>query len=246
MPFEPAPRDPSLADPLPASPLPLLERWLAEATERSGLPNPDAMALATVDAHGVPRVRIVLCRGFDARQGRLVFYTNRESAKGRELAAHPVASAVFHWDVLSRQARVSGPVVAVSDAESDTYFARRHRVSQLAARASRQSEPIASREALLERIRAEAERFGGFEDGAPVPRPPHWGGYALLARRVELWVGAEGRAHDRALWTREDWTREDWTREVWKREVGEREVAGPELAEDDLARAPWSVQRLQP
>jgi len=230
MSFDPAPRDSSLADPLPASPLPLLERWLAEADERSGLPNPQAMALATVDADGAPRVRVVLCRGFDARQGRLVFYTNRESAKGRELAARPVASVVFHWDVLSRQARVSGPVVPVSDAESDAYFARRQRVSQLAARASRQSEPIASREALLERIRAEAERFGGFEQGDSVPRPPNWGGYALLARRVELWVGAEGRAHDRAL---------------WERAVGERERADPRAA-DDLARAPWSVQRLQP
>lgn len=223
MAFEALPKDPSLADPLPASPLPLLERWLAEAAERSGQSNPDAMALATVDASGAPQVRLVLCRGFDPRRGRLVFYTNRESPKGRELAANPVASAVFHWDALSRQARVSGPVTPVPDAESDAYFARRHRLSQIAARASRQSEPIASREALLAKLRAEAERFGGFETGDPIPRPPQWGGFALLARRVELWVGSQGRAHDRAAW--------------------ERRVAD---ARADPGAAPWSVERLQP
>lgn len=222
MPFEATPKDSSLADPLPASPLPLLERWLAEAAGRSGQANPEAMALATVDASGTPHVRMVLCRGFDARRGRLVFYTHRESPKGRQLAGHPVASAVFHWDALSRQARVTGPVSATPDAESDAYFAGRDRLSQISAWTSRQSAPIASREELLARLAATAERFGGFEAGDPVPRPPHWGGYALVARRVEMWVGSPGRVHDRAAWER---------------------AIDPGA---DLQDASWSVQRLQP
>jgi pyridoxamine 5'-phosphate oxidase len=223
MSFEEVPRDPSLADPLSASPLPLLERWLRDARERSGQPNPDAMALATVDAAGEPRARMVLCRGFDALRGQLVFYTNRESAKGRELAARPFAAAVFHWDALARQARIDGPVRLAPDALSDAYFAGRPRDSQIAAWASRQSAPIASRRALLDEIEAAAERFGGVDAGPPVPRPPHWGGYLLVARRVELWVGCEGRAHDRAEW--------------------ERVLGDPATATADSG---WRVRRLQP
>jgi len=201
--FEALPRDPSLADPLPDSPWALLARWLDEAREGSGMRNPDAMTVATVDADGAPRARVVLCRGFDAERGELTFYTNRRSAKGRELAAHPAATAVFHWDALSRQARIGGPVRWASDAVSDAYFAGRPRVSQIAAWASEQSEPLASREALLAQLAETAARFGGLEAGDPVPRPPHWGGYVLVAERVELWVGSEGRAHDRAEWRRE-------------------------------------------
>ena len=196
------PRDTTLADPLPDSPLGLLARWLADAAERSGQSNPDAIALASVDADGAPDARMVLCRGYDAEQGFLVFYTNRESTKGRELAARPHACAVFYWDALSRQARVSGLVEPSPDAESDAYFAGRPRLSQIAAWASQQSQPLASREVLLARIEATAQRFGGADSGPTVPRPPHWGGYRLWAERVELWVGSEGRAHDRVLWTR--------------------------------------------
>lgn len=196
-------RDDSLADPLPDSPLGLLARWLADASERSGQSNPDAVALASVDSQGAPNARMVLCRGYDAEQGFLVFYTNRESAKARELAARPQACAVFYWDALMRQARVSGLVEPSPDAESDAYFAGRHRLSQISAWTSQQSQPLASREELLARIEATAQRFGGAESGPPIPRPPHWGGYRLWADRVELWVGSEGRAHDRALWTRD-------------------------------------------
>jgi len=223
MPLDLLPRDPSLADPLPASPWPLLERWLREARERSGQRNPDAMTLATVDASGAPRARMVLCRGFDAERGQLVFYTNRESAKGRELAAHPIATAVFHWDALARQARIDGPVRLAPDAMSDAYFAGRPRASQIAAWASRQSEPVASRRALLDEFEAAAGRFGGLEAGPPVPRPLHWGGYMLVARRVELWVGSEARAHDRA---------------EWERALGDS-AAG-------TADSVWKVRRLQP
>lgn len=202
MSFEAHPRDASLADPLPASPLRLLARWLVEAREGAGMRNPDAMTLASVDAEGAPRARVVLCRGFDAAHGEFTFYTNRRSAKGRELAARPVASATFYWDALSRQARITGRVREASDAVSDAYFAGRPRASQIAAWASEQSEPIASRAALLETMEAEADRFGGMDAGDPVPRPPHWGGYVLCAQRIELWVGSDGRAHDRAEWVR--------------------------------------------
>jgi pyridoxamine 5'-phosphate oxidase len=198
-----APRDASLADPLPDSPLGLLGRWIADAAERSGQSNPDAIALASVNAEGAPDARMVLCRGYDAEQGFLSFYTNKESPKARELAARPQACAVFYWDALMRQARVSGPVEPAPDADSDAYFASRHRLSQISAWTSRQSQPLESRAALMAGLEATARRFGGAETGPPIPRPPHWGGYRLWASRIELWVGSDGRAHDRALWTRE-------------------------------------------
>jgi len=218
--FEELPTDPSLADPMPPSPLPLLERWLAEARARRVQRNPTAMVLATADADGTPSARVVLCRGFDPERGFLVFYSNRESAKGADLSARPRAAAVFHWDALERQARVAGPVGLSPDAESDAYFAGRPRLSQLAAWASEQSRSVASRRELLELLDRSARRF----EGEPVPRPPFWGGYRLHAERVELWVGSRGRAHDRGLWTRE--LRDDG--------------AG------GLRGGPWSVRRLQP
>jgi pyridoxamine 5'-phosphate oxidase len=220
--FEAHPRDASLADPLPASPLPLLERWLVEARESSGMRNPDAMTLASVDSEGAPRARMVLCRGYDPQHGELTFYTNRHSAKGRELAAHPVASATFYWDALSRQARITGRVREALDAVSDAYFASRPRASQIAAWASAQSEPIASRAALLETLEATAARFGGMDSGDPVPRPPHWGGYVLSAERIEFWVGSDGRAHDRAEFV--------------------RRLSGSQTGASDA----WRVARLQP
>jgi len=219
--FQDLPSDPSLADPLPASPAPLLARWLDEARTGSGTRNPLAMSLATVDRDGRPRARILLCRGFEPDPGYLVFYTNRKSAKGEELAATPYAAATFHWDALQRQVRIEGPVVPSPEAESDAYFDSRPRSSQIAARASDQSRPIASRDALLARLDAETARCGG-ADGPPVQRPAHWGGYRLYFERVELWVGAEGRAHDRARFVRR-------------------------LGADGRIESPdWQVDRLQP
>lgn len=219
--FDDLPRDPSLADPLPVSPLPLLTRWLDEAVAGRGTRNPLAISLATVGLDGRPRLRVVLCRGFESDPGHLVFYTNRESDKGRELEAHPFAAASFFWDGMQRQVRIEGPVTLSPDAESDAYFASRPRPSQIAAWASRQSQPIASREALLARLEQETDRLGG-PDGAPVPRPPHWGGYRVHFERIEFWVGAEGRAHDRARYTRR---------------------LGPDGTILDGA---WQVERLQP
>ena len=197
--FEDLPADPSLADPLPASPFTILARWLDEARAARATPNPDAIALATAGDDGRPSLRMVLCRGFDAADGSIVWYTNRRSRKGRELAVQPWASAMFFWDAVQRQARLEGPVALATDAESDAYFASRPRNAQISAWASDQSEPIASRQALLEKLRDTEARFAGTD---PVPRPPHWGGYRLRAEHVELWVGSAGRAHDRVRWER--------------------------------------------
>ena len=201
----PLQRDAWLAGPPPADPLPRLADWLAEAREAGALANPDAMALATASAEGRPSARIVLCRALDPERGFLVFYTNQRSEKGRALAERARGAAVFYWDALGRQARVEGPVAPTSDEDSDAYFETRPRESQIAAWASAQSEPVASRGALLARFAAEAIRFGGVRDpnAPPVPRPPHWGGYRLWAERVELWASRPARLHDRVLWTRE-------------------------------------------
>jgi len=184
--------------PLPDSPLPLLAAWLAEARAHEAIRNPDAMALATVDAENHPQVRFVLCRGVDLPRACFTFYTNEESTKGRELTRHPRASAAFYWEPLGRQIRITGPVGKASAADSDAYFATRERLSQLAAWASAQSQSIAHRSALEARLEAMRRRFGD----APIPRPPHWGGFVLSARSIELWSSRAGRLHDRARWVR--------------------------------------------
>jgi pyridoxamine 5'-phosphate oxidase len=178
---------------LPADPLPVLQAWLAEAAGASR--HPTAMTLATVTPAGRPAARMVICRGFDAHEGWLVFYTDRESDKGRDLAVTPRAALVFHWEVLERQVRIDGPVTPAPDADSDGYWATRPLDARVAATASRQSQPIASRAELLARV--EAARGAG-----DLLRPPRWGGYRVWAERVELWVGQPARVHDRARWTR--------------------------------------------
>jgi pyridoxamine 5'-phosphate oxidase len=137
-----------------ADPIAIFREW-HQAARSADIGEPEAMALATVDARGRPSSRMVLLRGLDERGFR--FYTNRTSRKGRDLSEHPRAALLFHWQPLGRQVRIEGPVSVLSDEESDAYFAGRERMSQLAAWASDQSEPIASREALLERL-AEAEK----------------------------------------------------------------------------------------
>jgi pyridoxamine 5'-phosphate oxidase len=231
-PTDPENAESALPEPLPGSPLRILAEWFEEARTHHAIRNYDAMALATVDAMGDPQVRMVLCRGFDAADASFSFYTNRDSPKGRDLDLRRRASGVFYWDALSRQARISGRVVRTSDADSDAYFASRHPLSRLAAWSSEQSRPIASRAALVAQLAEVTERFaagsavagGGAskdERETPIiPRPPHWGGYAIIAERIELWVGRDGRLHDRAVWAR------------------------PGRADADGAR--WRVTRLQP
>jgi pyridoxamine 5'-phosphate oxidase len=187
---------PPLPEFLPDDPLPLLQAWLAEAAAAAR--NATAMTLATVTADGRPAARMVICRGFDARAGWLVFYTDRESDKGADLRAHPRAALVFHWDAFERQVRIDGPVTTAPDADSDRYWFTRPPEARAAAAASRQSRPLASRAELLARVAEEVQR-----GGEAVPRPPRWGGYRVWAERVEMWVGQPARVHDRARWSRE-------------------------------------------
>lgn len=189
-----APPNPPLPEPLPADPLPLVGDWLAEAAAR--VRSSTSMALATVDPDGRPTARMVICRGFDPRAGWLVFYTDRDSDKGAALAAHPRAAVVFHWDALERQIRIEGPVTHAPDGDSDAYWASRPPDARVAASASEQSRPLASRAILLTRVAEMAAR------GGDVPRPKRWGGYRVWAERVELWVGQPARVHDRARWVR--------------------------------------------
>jgi len=177
-------------------PLETLAAWLAEA-EAAHLPEPAAMALATVSAGGAPAVRFVLCRGIDDRGVR--FFTNYESAKARDLDATHRAAAAFHWPGLARQVRVEGRVVRATAEESDAYFQSRPRGHQLAGAVSPQSRPIASLDELRGRYHDLEERLAG----RPVPRPETWGGYWLLADAIELWRSGADRMHDRVRYERE-------------------------------------------
>lgn len=210
-----------LPDPLPADPMPLFAAWLEQAVEAQATPNPNAMTLATVTPGGRPAARIVLCKQFGP-EGSVDFYTNRRSRKGGDLAAHPVASLLFHWDHAGRQARFDGPVQQLSDAESDAYFASRPWPRRLGAWVSEQSQPIPSRGAMEAKVREMMAHFGVDPDDPPapdaaveIPRPDWWGGYRLVADRVELWAAQGARLHDRAEWLRE-------------------------------ASGPWEARRLQP
>ena len=202
----------TLPDPLPENPLPLAAQWLAQARLDASQPNPEAMVLATVDEHGQPSARVVLCKEIVEQPGFILFYTNYHSRKGRELSVNRRAAVVFHWDHRHRQVRIEGQVELLSDTESDAYFQTRPWQSRIGAWASEQSEPVASRAALEKNVTATAQRFGipyagpGTQEPegvtVQVPRPAHWGGFRLYADAVELWVEGEFRIHDRARWSR--------------------------------------------
>lgn len=218
----------TLGDPLPADPLSIWKAWFDEAREKAVQPNPNAMTLATIEPDGSPSARIVLCKGMNLEPdaGYIVFYTNYEGRKGKALTANPRAALVFHWDDLDKQVRIEGPVVRSPASESDAYYASRPLESRLGAWASRQSQPIESRDKLLEQVVEVMQRFSVdvFSDAPPpIPRPPFWGGYRVWAQAVEVWLGGPGRLHDRARWTR---------------------ALTP--TEGGFTPGPWSATRLQP
>ncbi len=201
-----------LPEPLPAEPLALVAQWLADAQRAKVQPNANAMVLATVDAHGAPSARVVLCKEIRPDTGYITFYTNYLSRKGAELSGNARAAAVMYWDVLHRQVRLEGVVSTTTAAESDAYFASRAWQSRIGAWASQQSKPIASRSELERASEQAARRFGvpspttsddlAPDPGVAIPRPPHWGGYHLWVEAVELWTEGVARLHDRARWTR--------------------------------------------
>ncbi len=185
-----------------ADPLRQFEQWLQEAIAAQ-VPEPNAMTLATVGSNLRPSTRVVLIKGYDERG--IVWYTNYESRKGRELAGNPYAALQFHWVELERVARIEGRVEKVSDEESDAYFHSRPLDSRIGAWASPQSEVIAGRSVLV----ANAAKYGAQFLLQP-PRPPHWGGYRLVADRWEFWQGRRSRLHDRLCYTPDaaGWKRE--------------------------------------
>jgi pyridoxamine 5'-phosphate oxidase len=176
----------------------------AEALDRSILPEPNAMSLATVGMTGNPSVRIVLMKAVD--EDGFVFYTNLDGRKGRELRTRPSAAICFYWPSLEVQVRAEGTVTVVSDDEADEYFATRSRESQIGAWASIQSQPIEHVDDLTARVAEYEAQF----DGKPVPRPPFWSGFRLRPERIEFWKSKPGRLHERHLYTRsgEGWTME--------------------------------------
>jgi pyridoxamine 5'-phosphate oxidase len=187
-----------------ASPEPLRQfrEWLQQALD-AGIPEPNAMTLATVDPDGRPSTRIVLIKDIEERG--LVWYTNYDSRKGRELAAHPFAALQFHWVEMERVVRIEGRVEKVEAAQSDAYFASRPLDSRLGAWASPQSQVISSRAVLV----ANAAKAAA-QHGLNPARPPHWGGYRLVPERWEFWQGRKSRLHDRLVYRLEDgiWVRE--------------------------------------
>jgi pyridoxamine 5'-phosphate oxidase len=188
-------------------PYALARSWLENA-EASEPEDANAVALATVDAHGLPNVRMVLLKEIEASQtkGGFVFYTNFESAKGLELKANSKAAMVFHWKSLRRSVRLRGEVELVPAGQADTYYASRAYQSRIGAWASRQSRPLANKRTLL----AEVARVAAKHPRNP-PRPAHWGGYRIRPVEIEFWSNGDFRLHDRFRWTRLKPDSTSWT-----------------------------------
>lgn len=183
-------------------PMALFHKWF-RAASGSGVYLPESMALGTATPDGKPSVRFVLLKSYDERG--FVFYTNYESRKAAELEANPEATLVLHWGILQRQIRVEGTVTRVTQEESEAYFHSRARGSQVGAWASKQSEPMAERQELEQRVKEHEGRFKGGE----VPLPPFWGGYRVVPRSIEFWQGRASRLHDRIKFVKNEsgWAR---------------------------------------
>ncbi|MDH3273405.1 MAG: pyridoxal 5'-phosphate synthase [Gammaproteobacteria bacterium] len=213
---------------LPSDPMDWAKAWLDEAVQNEVQRNPNSMAAVTVNSEGQPSARVVLCKEFIADPGYLVFYTNYNSDKVRQIVGNNKVALLFHWDSFGRQVRIEGQAVFSPDEESDTYFASRDWGSQLGAWGSDQSSPLESRSALIAQVGRRAMKLGvgaaknlksiAASDRPVIPRPPHWGGIRVWASCIELWIEGTDRIHDRARWTRSLAANEDDTFNVgeWK------------------------------
>jgi pyridoxamine 5'-phosphate oxidase len=187
-----------IPDPPPVDPMPLFKSWYDDARESKRYDDFDAMTLATATRDGMPSARMVLCRVITLDPPSVMFFTNYNSRKGRELIDNPHAAAVFHWPHATRQVRLEGDIERATDAESDAYFNSRPLISRVGSSVSQQSQPLASR---AEMIAAATRAAAGAAIGR-LERPQHWGGFRLHIRRIELWCSGNGRMHDRFVWTR--------------------------------------------
>lgn len=183
------------------NPFQFFSQWFEEY-KKTGPREPTAMMLATASRAGVPSVRTVLLKSFDEKG--FIFFTNYSSHKSAELIENPHAQLLFYWESLGRQVRVAGRVEKVSARESDEYFASRPYLSQIGAWASDQSQKIPNRQWLVDRVKEFSDRY---PEGAPVPRPPHWGGFRIVPTSFEFWQGQENRLHDRAFY---EWVGSTW------------------------------------